>query len=357
MISQQVEDKKKTKAFMEKVLKDVSSTFTTAMCAIGDRLGLFKDLASDGPATSVELARRANINERYAREWLYSMNAAEYLEYDENSNQFTLPDVYAPVLVKELGPMFLGGMIEQVPPLWKVMDEVVKAFKDGGGVPYSSYDKFWWEGMERETTVYFEHLLVQQWIPATSEIQSKLKDGISVADLGCGHGRALIKLAKEFPNSKYTGYDIHELSIKRATEIAKEESVDKKVKFKVLDIAKGIPEKFDLITSFDVIHDLHYPLIALKAIKEALKPDGTYLLVDIKSSDNPKENFNPIGAIKHGFSMLYCMTTSLAVGGEGLGTLGMPPSKVNELCKEAGFHTVKQLPINDEFHAIFEIKP
>ncbi len=340
---------------MEKVFKDICGALTIAMCAIGDRLGLFKDLHINGPATSSKLAERANLNERYVREWLHALGAAEYLKYNKSNQQFYLPSNYAPILAQELGPMFLGGIIEQIPPLWNVFNQVIKEFQHGGGVNQSNYDHYWWEGIERETAISFENSLVQKWIPVTSDVQNKLKKGIMVADIGCGHGRALIKLAQAFPKSIYIGYDIHEPSIIRANEKAKQFGVKERVFFKQLDIEKGIPEQYDLITTFDVIHDLKNPLKTLNVIRQALKADGTYLLLDFKSSDNLEENFGSINALMYGFSVFFCMTTSLAVGGEGLGTLGMPPSKVKDLCLKAGFTIVNQLPIEDDFNMLYEI--
>lgn len=346
----------KTENIIDKVFTDVSGTFAIAMVAIGERLGLFKKLASNGPTTSTELAQLAKINERYAREWLNALAAAGYLEYNSETRKFTLPSPYVPVLVEENGPMFLGGLIAQIPSVWKVMDEVVEAFKQGGGVPYSSYDNFFWGGIEKESRVYFENYLLQQWIPAVAGLEKKLEEGIRVADIGCGYGRALIKLAKSFPRSRYVGYDIHEPSILRAVENAREEGVEEIIDFHVLDVEKGIPGKFDLITTFDLVHDLKNPVKALVEIRKSLSADGMYLLLDYRSSDRLEDNFGPFGTVMYGFSVLFCMTTSLESGGEGLGTLGMPPSKVSELCLEAGFSSVKQLVIDDDFHTLYGIK-
>ncbi len=186
MLVQDHENEKNPEKFMEKVFKDISGTLTIAMCAIGDRLGLFKDLHINGPATSSELAERTNINERYAREWLYTLGAAGYLKYNKSNQQFYPPSNYAPILDQELGPMFLGGIIEQIPPLWNVFNQVVKAFQHGGGVNQSNYDQYWWKGLERDSAISFENLLVQKWIPVTPDVESRLKKGIIVADVGCG---------------------------------------------------------------------------------------------------------------------------------------------------------------------------
>jgi cyclopropane fatty-acyl-phospholipid synthase-like methyltransferase len=189
------------------------------------------------------------------------------------------------------------------------------------------------------------------------EIKQKLESGIKVADVGCGNGRAIIKMATTYPNSSYIGLDIHEPSVELADKKAEEAGLENIVSFKVTNISKDLGGKYDLITSFDVIHDLVNPKGALRVIRESLNPDGAFLLLEYKSSDDLAENFNPVGAMRYGFSVLFCLTTSLHEGGEGLGTMGMSPAKVKELCEEAGFSKVEKVQIEDPFNTLFLIKP
>ncbi len=356
-------DQAKVDAFVGKVLADTSGTAVTLMAYLGDRLGLFKELAANGPATSTQLAERAQINERYAREWLSAMACAGYLEYDPTSSRFTLPPEHAPALAQEYGPLFFGGTQEMLVGTLGVLDKVEHAFRDGAGVPQSAYHDHFWCGLERFTGSWFENLLVDAWIPAVPDVQAKLQNGAkmanvcAVADVGCGWGRALIKLAKTYPNSHYVGYDLFEPTIVKATANSEKAGVSERVSFKQLDVVEGLPEQYDVITTFDVIHDMVNPRGALKAIRRALKPDGTYLLLEVNCSDKLEENFGPIGALCFSVSVLYCMSTSLAQKGEGLGTCGVPPAKVQELCSEAGFSSVRQLPLENPFNILYEIKP
>jgi 2-polyprenyl-3-methyl-5-hydroxy-6-metoxy-1,4-benzoquinol methylase len=343
--------------FAQKVVGDISGTLVTAMCVIGDRLGLFKDMAARGPATSQELAYRTGIKERYAREWLSSLACAGYLEYDQASQRFTLPPEHAPLLAQENGPFFVGGFIEVLPSWWEHIDTVSDAFKMGGGVRQSDYNDHMWSGLERFTGSWFDNLLTQVWIPAVPEVQAKLQKGVVMADVGCGNGRALIKLAQTFPNSTFVGYDIFGPAIENATVKAQAAGVGDRIRFQQLDVSQGIPEQFDVIATWDVVHDMANPRGALKAIRKALKPDGSYLLLDINCSDKLEENRGPLGAMFYGTSVLYCLTTSLADGGEGLGTAGLPPAKVRELCEDAGFSKVNQLPLENPFNILYEIKP
>jgi SAM-dependent methyltransferase len=347
----------RTEAFAGRVLGDVSASMVTVLAALGDRLGLFEDLAKRGPATGSELAARAGIDERYAREWLGGMVAAGYMEYDPSSSRFALPPEHAPVLAQESGPFFFGGGYQALLAELGQLNRVEEAFRTGGGVPQSAYDESLWEGFERFSAGWFENLLTQVWIPAMPDVQAKLERGVAVADVGCGSGRALIKLAQVYPNSYYVGYDNFEPVIERATENARRAGVTDRVRFQQLDAAKGLPDQYDVVTTIDVVHDAVNPRALLHAIRQALTPDGTYVCLEMNCSDKLEENIGPLGALFHGISILYCMTTSLAQGGEGLGTLGLPEPKLRELAIEAGFSEVKRVPLENPFNTLYEIRP
>jgi 2-polyprenyl-3-methyl-5-hydroxy-6-metoxy-1,4-benzoquinol methylase len=350
-------DRAKLDAFSDRVFRDLSSAYVSIMCILGDRLGLFAHLAALGPATSAELAERAQINERYAQEWLSALACAGYVDYDPASRRFTLPPEHAAVLADEGGAFFTGGEYEELPALWGVLDALTTAFREGGGVPQSAYHESMYHGMDRNALAIYNHTLVQKWIPALPEVQAALERGIEVADVGCGSGWAIIRLAQAFPRSRCTGYDAHAPSIALARQHAEEAGVADRVRFETLDASQGLPEQYDLITTFLVVHDATDPRGLLRAIRAALKPDGTYLCSEIKAADTLEENAGPLGAYQYGISVLYCMTVSLAEGGAGLGTAGMPPSKVRELCAEAGFSSVRLAPIDNPFRNLFEVKP
>jgi 2-polyprenyl-3-methyl-5-hydroxy-6-metoxy-1,4-benzoquinol methylase len=357
MSNQQAVDQAKLEAFVGKVLADTSATMITMLVTIGDRLGLFKDLAAHGPSSASELADRAGIHERYAREWLGAMTSAGYIEYDAVGRCFTLPPEHALALAEESGPFFFGGVHQMIPAAVAVLGQVTEAFRKGGGVPYGAYDADWWDGMERFSNTWFENLLTKEWIPAMPTVQAQLQRGAQVADVGCGRGRALIKLAQAYPDSRYVGYDIFEPSIERASANARAAGVGDRVSFRQLDASKGLPEQYNVITTFDVIHDAADPLRLLGSIREGLTRDGVYVCLDINCSPKLEENLGPLGALFHGFSVLYCMTTSLGAGGMGLGTLGFHEPKVREMCAEAGFKGVRRVPLENPFNNLYEITP
>jgi SAM-dependent methyltransferase len=350
-------DQAKRDAFVQKAFGDTSATMTTLLASIGDRLGLFKDLAANGPGTSAELARRTGTDERYVREWLGGMTAAGYLEYDAPTRLFSLPAENTAALADEGGPFFFGGVYEMIPALVAVVDQVTDAFRKGGGVRQANYPSAMWDGLERFSAGWFNNLLLQQWIPAMPAVQCKLQRGVRVADVGCGRGRALVKLAQAFPACRYFGYDIYGPAVNEATARAKAAGVQDRVTFQQMDVVNGLPGEYDVITTFDVIHDAANPLGVLKVLRRALASDGVYVCLDINCSDKLEENIGPLGAMFHGFSVLYCMTTSLAWGGVGLGTLGFHERMVQEMCSEAGFHNVRKVPLENPFNNLYEIMP
>ena len=350
-------DMEKVGAFLNKVMGDMSGAIVSAMCILGDRLNLFKCLAANGPTTSAELAVRAGINERYAREWLSVLASAGYLEYDPATQHFTLPPEHALIIAQEGGPMFMGGGYQQLAGLLEPLDQLTQAFLQGGGVPQEAYGENLWAGMERMSATWFENLLVQQWIPAVPDVQAKLESGACVADIGCGGGRALIKLAQAFPNSRFVGYDTFAGAIARARGNAEIAGLAERVRFEQRDVVDGLPEQYDLIVTFDSVHDFINPYAGLQAIRRALLPGGTYLLLEMNCSDKLEESAGLVGTILYGTSVLYNLPVSLAYGGNGLGTMSFPESKVQELCTEAGFSSVHRLPIENPFNILYQVKP
>lgn len=348
---------KKTEAFVGKVMSDVSATMTTLLAVLGDRLGLFKDLAAHGQATAADLAKRTGTQERYCREWLGGMATAGYVEYAPATGMFTLPPEHAPALAQEGGPFFFGGVYSMLPCNVGVLDGITQAFRNGGGVKQAEYDPRVWDGIERFTRGWFDNHLVQEWVPAMPDVRTKLAAGAEMADVGCGRGRALIKLAEAYPRSTYVGYDVFAPTIETATVRAREAGVGDRVRFEACDVSKGLPRKYDVISTFDVVHDSVDPASLLREVRRALKDDGVYVCLDINSSHKLEENIGPLGAMFHGFSVTYCMTTSLAHGGTGLGTLGFHEPKVREMCQQAGFSSVRRVPLENPFNILYEIRP
>jgi SAM-dependent methyltransferase len=349
-------DESRVEEFANRIVSDASAATTTTLSAIGDRLGLWRALAEAGPVTSAELAARTGTVERYVREWCAALSSAGYIEYDPRSGRFALPVEHALVLVDDSTPAYLGGAAQMVRGMSRAAEGVEQAFRSGGGVSIDEYGDHFWGGLERMTGTSFDHALVQEWIPAIDGLQQRLEDGALVADVGCGTGRALIRLAQAFPNSRFHGYDVAAEAVDRARAAVAAAGVADRVEIRRLDAGQGLPERYDLVTTFDVVHDASDPRGVLASVRGALRPAGVYLCLEIASEERLEDNAGPLGALKYGFSVLYCMTTSLAREGAGLGTCGVHETRLRELSLEAGFSSV-QVIAEDPFSRIYEVRP
>jgi SAM-dependent methyltransferase len=348
-------DQAKVEEFVGKAIGDFSGAMVTALAALGDRLGLFKSLA-EGPARSEELADRTGINERYALEWLRAMHSAGYVHYDADSERYSLLPEHIPVLVHEGGPFFFGATYSMLPGMMVVFDELTERFRSGGGVKQDAYAPDFWDGMQRFTNSWFESMLVPVWLPEMPDLKAKLEAGAHCADVGCGSGRASIKLAKEFPQTTHVGYDIADPQLERARANAEAADLGDRVRFEKLDAAKGLPETYDVVTTFDVVHDAVDPQGLLDSIRQGLKDDGIYLCLDIACADDPADNEGPIASMFYGFSVMYCMTTSLAHNGAGLGTCGLTEPVLRDMAKKAGFSALRRLPLENPFNNTYEVR-
>lgn len=288
------------------------------------------------------------------REWLHGMLCAGYVELqDEQAGRYVLPEAHVPVFAQERGPLFLCGGFQEFLGAVGVLPQLVEAFRTGGGVPQSAYGQDLWDGLDRFTAPWHEHRLVQEFVPAAPELRARLTAGCRYADVGCGAGTALVALARAFPASTFVGFDAFAPAIEQARAAAAEAGVADRVRFEVRDGAGGLGETFDVASTFDVVHDAVDPLGLLRGIRSSLADDGLYLMLEINCAERPQDNAGPLGTLFYGFSVTYCMTTSLAHGGAGLGTCGMPPSKVRELCLQAGFSAVDRVPVEDPFNIVY----
>jgi 2-polyprenyl-3-methyl-5-hydroxy-6-metoxy-1,4-benzoquinol methylase len=344
--------------FAEKVLGDYAGANAFLMAGLGDRLGLFAVLAANEPQSSAELADRTGLQERYLREWLAGMSAAGYLSYDPASGRYAMPDAHVPVLAEEAGVWFFGAAFFDFSTNYgETFHQLLEAFRGGGGVAQEVYGEEVAASIDRFTAPWFEHRLVPEWIPAMPDVQVLLEAGAIVCDVGCGRGRALITLAEAFPQCRFVGIDAYEPAIRGARAKAQNAEVQDRMRFEVADAAAGLPGRFDVITTFDVIHDSADPPGILRAIHDALEPTGRYICVDINCAENPEDNIGPLGTVLYGSSLSYCLPVSLASGGAGLGTLGLTPSRLNELARGAGFSQLRQVPIDDPFNNLYELTP
>jgi len=350
-------DFERAQSFMSRVMNDLSGAVMGLVCAVGDRLGLFQALAASGACTSEQLAHHAGVTERYAREWLHAVASAGYVEYDAAGASYRLPPEHALVIANERSPMFLGGGFQQLLGLARPLDMLCEAFRHGGGVSQEAYGDDLLSGMERMSATWFENMLVQHWLPTTSTVIERLEQGASVADVGCGSGRAILQLATSYPRSRFVGFDRFAPVIARATARAEARGLSGRVRFEERSVEDGLPERYDLITAFDSLHDMVDPLATLRAIHRALEPAGTCLVMEMNCAERLEDNFGSSGVILYGTSVLYNTPVTLAQGREALGTMALPERRIRELCTEAGFASIRRLPVMNPFNILYEVLP
>ena len=341
-------DKAKADAFAGEVLGYLNGASLALMMAIGHETELFDRMADLPPSTSQEIATAAGLNERYVREWLGAMVTGHVVEYDAASKTYKLPAEHAASLTRAAGPNNMATLAAYLPEFGKVSQQIVHCFGNGGGVPYSEYDRFQ-TLMRNESAQVFDATLIDVTLPLVPGLVEKLKAGIEVADVGCGAGHAINLMAQAFPNSRFTGYDFSEDGIALARAEAEQMGLTN-ASFEVRDAAKlDISSRFDLITVFDAVHDQAHPDKMLNCIHDALKPGSDFLCVDVAASSNLEENLdNPLAPMLYTVSTMHCMTVSLAYGGVGLGTV-WGKQKALEMLDEAGFGSVRVEHVEGDF--------
>lgn len=330
--------------FEDYMLDVMNKAATALMLSVGHRTKLFDSMYDCASVTSQQLADKAKLNERYVREWLGAMVTGKIIDYNPSNQTYSLSEEKAKLLSRGGSYNFASSM-QWIPALAYVEDEIVKCFEKGGGVPYESFHRFH-DVMAEESGQTVLPALIDSILPLVPNLIEKLQTGITVLDVGCGSGRALNLMAKNFPNSHFTGYDFS----KEAIQNAKTESQNlgnKNTLFEVQDVEHFPPaKKFDLVTAFDAIHDQAAPVRVLENIRSAVKEEGIFLMQDIGSSSQLENNkSHPLGPFLYTVSCLHCMTVSLALNGHGLGAM-WGKEKATQMLNDAGFSSVqvKQLP-------------
>ncbi len=338
-------DQARAEEFAGRMIGVLNEGAIALMTSIGHRTGLFDAMSGLAPSTTGQIASVADLNERYVREWLGAMVVGQIVEHDPEDGTYRLPQEHAAFLTRVAAPENMAAFAQWIPLLGSVEDGIVESFENGGGVPYSAFPRFH-EVMAEESGQTVVAALTDHILPLAPGLTGRLEEGIDVLDVGCGSGRAMNLMARKFPNSRFTGYDFSEEAIARAQAEAGEHGTTN-IRFEVKDVAAlGEKASYDLITTFDAVHDQAKPAAVLKGIADALKDDGVYLMQDIAGSSHVHNNMeHPIGPLLYAVSTMHCTTVSLAQGGEGLGTM-WGEEKAKEMLGEAGFTNVevKQLP-------------
>jgi len=359
------------KLFSFNVFTQLSGAVTAGMIHIGDQLGLYRTLAASDGMTSSNIADVSNLSERWVREWCANQVAARIVvaEYyygvnesaervDENTIYKLTPEAVA-VLADEDHPAFGMGMFHRLPATFDRLKDLPESFRTGVGFDYDAHGPDGAVGIERSFEPWSNAFLVSLVLPTLTGMVEKLKGGISVVDIGCGAGSAVLLMAQHFPKSTFIGVDISDHALARASEKLALSGLNN-VSFMNAKTAE-LPNvsSVDFVTTFDCIHDMTHPQKMIEDIYRMLKEDGSWLLVDIKAANTLQENVskNPMAALMYGISVLSCMASALSDhNGEGLGTLGLPSLLAEDFAHRAGFSSFRQLDISHSVNAFYEIQ-
>lgn len=309
-----------TEDFADRVVATIDAASLAILMSIGHQTGLFDTMAALPPATSTQIADAAGLDERYVREWLGGLTAGRIVSYDAATQAYSLPEHRAAVLTRTAGPDNLARVAQFIPLLGEVEQKVIGCFRDGGGLSYAEYPRFH-TLMAEESGEVFDAALVDGILPLADGLPALLRAGADVADFGCGSGHAINVMAQAFPASRFTGLDFSEEGIATGTAEARRLGVQN-ASFRRTDLTHfDAIETFDVITAFDAIHDQAHPAQVLANIGRALRPGGVLLMVDIKSSSRVEDNIGvPLAPYLYTVSTMHCMSVSLGLGGDGLGT-------------------------------------
>jgi 2-polyprenyl-3-methyl-5-hydroxy-6-metoxy-1,4-benzoquinol methylase len=342
--------------FLGKAINDFGAVFNAALVRIGDKLGLYKALASGGPQTPAELAKRTGTSERYLREWLSAQAAGGYVTYTPANGKFHLSEEQAFAMADENSPAFMPGAFQVALAATKAEEQLSERFKTGQGMGWHEHHHELFVGTERFFRPGYAANLVTTWIPALEGVDAKLRNGARVADVGCGFGASTVLMAKSYPKSEFVGFDYHDKSIETAKQRAKDAGVADRIRFEVAK-AKDYPGKdYDFVTFFDCLHDMGDPAGASAHVRTTLKKDGTWMIVEPFAGDKLEENLNPIGRAFYGASTLLCTPASLSQEvGLALGAQA-GEKRLREVVTSGGFSHFRRAT-QTPFNLIFEARP
>jgi len=345
----------KLQAFLTRAVYDLAAAQSAALVAIGDRLGLYRAMSGAGPLTPAELARRTRTSERYVAEWLANQACGGYVEYEATHGTFLLPEEQARALAEEGSRAFLAGAFQTAAGLVKAWEQVAGVFHHSGGVPADAYGAEVGEGMARTAHARLAAELLPRWIPALEGMSRRLEQGASIADVGCGRGAAVLQLAAAFPRSRFLGIDPQAAAVEAARLSAKRAGVDDRVRFEVASATELPRHDYDLVTSFESLHEMSDPVAAACRIRAALRPDGAWLLVEPFASDRLEDDVGPWGRLTSSMSTLYCLPVSAATGGFGPGARA-GERRLREILREARFSRIGRAA-ESPFQIVLEARP
>jgi SAM-dependent methyltransferase len=348
-------DQDKLMDFIHRFVGDLGATMTAGNVVVGHKAGLYQGLAAGGPATGDELAARTGTDARYVTEWLRGQAAAGYVTYDDATHRYSLTPEQAYVLADPDGAVNAPGAFTFALGTLRSEPRIVEAFRTGSGVGWHEHDADVFLGCEQFFRPGYAAHLVAEWLPALDGVVDRLRAGIRVADVGCGLGASTVLMAREYPASRFTGSDYHAGSIETARKRAADAGVADRVTFETAPAAGFTGSGYDLVTTFDCLHDMGDPAGAAAHIRKSLAPGGTWLIVEPAAGDAVPDNLNPVGRVYYNFSTFLCVPNARSQqGGYALGAQA-GEAAIGALVREAGFSSFRRAA-ETPFNLVFEAR-
>jgi len=347
-------DENKLNEFLGRFVGDLGATIAAGNVVVGHRLGLYQALAA-APGTADELARRTETDPRYVAEWLRGQAAGGYVTYDPQDEVFSLTEEQAFVLANPNGAVYAPGAFVLALGSLLAVDRITDAFRTGAGVGWHEHDDEVFVGCEQFFRPGYLANLVPAWLPALDGVEAKLRAGAKVADIGCGLGASTILLAEAFPQAQLLGADYHAESIELAAKRAADAGVADRIDFEIATAQNFPGTGYDLVATFDCLHDMGDPVGAARHIRQSLAEDGTWLIVEPFAGDTVADNLNPVGRSYYGFSTFLCVPNALSqAGGYSLGAQA-GEAAIGKVVAEAGFTRFRRAA-ETPFNLVFEAR-
>jgi SAM-dependent methyltransferase len=347
-------DEQRLMSFVFRAVDEVGATLNAALVVLGDKLGWYRALADHGPMTPEALAEASGTAVPYAREWLNAQAAGGFVRLDPATGRYSLPAEHAVALTDPDSPAYLPGLFQIAVGTVAGSERLVDVVRRGGGVGWPEHTSDVHEGCERFFRPSYQAYLVDSWLPAVG-VTERLRRGGLVADVGCGHGASTILMAAAFPASRFVGSDPHAPSIEVARRHAEEAGVADRVRFEVASAAGFSGTGYDLVATFDSLHDMGDPVGAARHVRSTLADDGTWMIVEPMAGDQVEDNLNPVGRAYYGFSTLLCTPASLSQEvGLALGTQA-GPARIRAVVEEAGFGSLRSVA-ETPFHRVMQVR-
>ena len=349
-------DPDKQSEFMFRVVTEVGATLNTALVVMGDKLGYYRAMVASGPTTAARLADDTNTDEHYTREWLNAQAAGGYVDYDAADGRYWLPPEQAAILTDESSPAYLAGIFQSTLGVLQDAYTVIDIARGGSGLGWHERHTDVHDGTERFFRPLYRASLVGEWLPALDGVVDKLERGARVADVGCGLGASTILMARAFPRSTFMGSDYHHASIEQARIKAEAAGVADRVSFEVAPAQGFSGSDYDLVTTFDALHDMGDPVGAARHVRSALASDGTWMVVEPYAGDRVEDNLTPVGRVYYGASTLLCTPAALAQDvGLALGTQA-GPARLRDVVTAGGFSRFAAV-FETPFNMVLEVRP